>query len=84
MLELEIANPGIDGWYGALRELPGVHAANMENHTLRVQVEDLLDVSPRLLLWLREHGYRCTHMASARADLETVFLTLTGRSVRNA
>ena len=32
---------------------------------------------------LREHGYHCSHIASQRADLETVFLTLTGRSVRN-
>ena len=30
------------------------------------------------------HGFGCSHMASQRADLETVFLTLTGRSVRNA
>ena len=34
--------------------------------------------------WLREQGYLCLHLASQRADLETVFLTLTGRSVRNA
>ena len=39
---------------------------------------------PRVLVWLRDHGYRYTHLASQRADLETVFLTLTGRSVRNA
>ena len=51
---------------------------------LRVTVRELLDVSPRVLIWLRERGYRCSHMASQRADLETVFLTLTGRSVRNA
>ena len=55
-----------------------------ENHTLRVQVQDLLEVAPYVLGWLRQHGYRCDHIASQRADLETVFLTLTGRSVRNA
>jgi ABC-2 type transport system ATP-binding protein len=31
-----------------------------------------------------EQGYTCSHLSSQRADLETVFLTLTGRSVRNA
>ena len=47
-------------------------------------VESLQDVTPRVLIWLRERGYRAIHLASQRADLETVFLTLTGRSVRNA
>jgi hypothetical protein len=36
-----------------------------------------------VLVWLREQGYACSHLNSQRADLETVFLTLTGRSVRN-
>ena len=46
--------------------------------------EGAVEVTPGVLGWLRQHGYRCSHMATERADLETVFLTLTGRSVRNA
>jgi len=84
VLELEIENPGEREWYAPLRELAGVDGVETENHTLRVRVNDLLAVSPGVLGWLREHGFRCTHIASQRADLETVFLTLTGRSVRNA
>jgi ABC-2 type transport system ATP-binding protein len=84
ILELEIENPGAGEWYGPVRELAGVDGVEIENQTLRVRVTDLLEVSPRVLGWLREHGFRCTHLASQRADLETVFLTLTGRSVRNA
>ena len=84
VLELEISNPGADGWYAPVRELPGVLRVETENHTLRVQVEDLLEATPHVLGWLRDRQYRCAHLASQRADLETVFLALTGRSVRNA
>jgi ABC-2 type transport system ATP-binding protein len=84
VLQIEITNPGADGWYAPVRQLPGVQKVEVENHTLHVQVRDLLETSPHVLAWLRDHGYACTHLASQRADLETVFLTLTGRSVRNA
>ena len=84
LLHLEISNPGADGWYAPIRELAGVQAVDVENHTLHVRLDDLLAGSPRVMEWLREQGYLCLHLASQRADLETVFLTLTGRSVRNA
>jgi len=64
--------------------LAGVSAAEWHGSTLRVTVWDLLESSPRVLVWLRERDYACTYLTSQRADLETVFLTLTGRSVRNA
>jgi ABC-2 type transport system ATP-binding protein len=84
VLELEIENPGVGDWAGALRRLDGVDEVTADARCLRVTVRELLETSPRVLLWLRENGYRCSHIASQRADLETVFLTLTGRSVRNA
>ena len=62
----------------------GVSAAEWDGSTLRVTVNDLLESSPRVLVWLQGQGYRCSYLTSQRADLETVFLTLTGRSVRNA
>jgi ABC-2 type transport system ATP-binding protein len=77
-------NAGQDGWLDGLRVLEGVSAAVWDGTTLRVTVRDLLESTPRVLVWLRERDYRCTHLSSQRADLETVFLTLTGRSVRNA
>ena len=84
VLQLEIANPGATGWAAQVGDLPGVISAAAENHTLRVEVQDLLETAPVVFAWLRQHGYQCAHVASQRADLETVFLTLTGRSVRNA
>ena len=83
VLEIQIDNPGSDSWFGALRSLPGVADASLEGPLLRVTLGDLLQHAPDILTWLRDHGYRCSHIASQRADLETVFLTLTGRSVRN-
>jgi ABC-2 type transport system ATP-binding protein len=83
VLEIQVENPGVDGWYGDLRRLPGVADASLEGALLRITLGDLVRHSPEVFMWLRDHGYRCSHIASQRADLETVFLTLTGRSVRN-
>jgi ABC-2 type transport system ATP-binding protein len=66
-----------------LQALPGVHSAELVAGTLRVGVQDLSTETPRVLEWLVEHSYPYNHVASERADLETVFLTLTGRSLRD-
>ncbi len=66
-----------------LRALPGVHSAELVAGTLRVGVQDLSVQTPRVLEWLVEHRHPYHHVASERADLETVFLTLTGRSLRD-
>jgi hypothetical protein len=84
VLEIGVENPGRDGWLDSLRAMEGVSSAEWDGSTLRVTVRDLLESSPRVLVWLSERGYACSHLSSQRADLETVFLTLTGRSVRNA
>ncbi|MCU1232836.1 MAG: transporter related [Candidatus Solibacter sp.] len=84
ILEIGVENPGRDGWMGGLRTVAGVVAVEWDGAALSVTVKHLLEDSPAVLMWLHAHDYRCTHIASQRADLETVFLTLTGRSVRNA
>ena len=67
-----------------LAALPGIHTAKLEAGTLTVGVADLATETPRLLAWLVERGHPYRHVASERADLETVFLTLTGRSLRDS
>jgi len=67
-----------------LQNFPGVRSAALHNGTLRVGVSDLAAETPRVLQWLVDRGYPYRHVASERADLETVFLTLTGRSLRDA
>jgi ABC-2 type transport system ATP-binding protein len=84
LVEIEIENPGDDGWAAPLAAVAGVESATCENHTLRVALGELARDTPAVLQWLAARGYRCSHLASQRADLETVFLHLTGRSVRNA
>jgi ABC-2 type transport system ATP-binding protein len=84
LIEVEIENPGEGEWHACLRAIEGVDSVEWHPNLLRVAMRDLTDTSPRVLEWLRGNGYRCAHLASQRADLETVFLTLTGRSVRNA
>jgi len=67
-----------------LQALAGVRSAKLEAGTLRVGVQDLATETPRVLQWLVERGHLYRNVASERADLETVFLTLTGRSLRDA
>jgi len=82
VVELERGQDGLR--LDELQALPGVCSAKIEAGTLRVGVQDLATETPRLLQWLVEHGHLYRHVASERADLETVFLTLTGRSLRDS
>src|SRR5580693_719799 len=81
-VELERGQDGLR--LDELQALPGVRSAKMEAGTLRVGVQDLATETPRLLQWLVERGHLYRHVVSERADLETVFLTLTGRSLRDS
>ena len=84
VVEIEVENPGVDGWYRGLSAVEGVVSVECRGQSLRVTLGDLVRDTPRVLGWMAAGGYRCAHLESQRADLETVFLTLTGRSVRNA
>jgi ABC-2 type transport system ATP-binding protein len=66
-----------------LRSVAGVEWCEQIDVTLRAGLSDL-NASGAVLEWLRQHGYRFQHLTCERADLETVFLTLTGRSLRDA
>ena len=66
-----------------LRACPGVQSVELRGGTLRIGVRDLAADSAGILQWLVERGHRFQHLASERASLETVFLTLTGRSLRD-
>ena len=68
-----------------LRALPGVagiEAPLAEELTLKVLLEDGAQAAD-VIHWLVEQGCRPQHFATARTSLEDIFLTLTGRSLRD-
>jgi ABC-2 type transport system ATP-binding protein len=67
-----------------LRSLDAVRTAEQRGSTLRVGLGNVAAHTPRVLQWLVDHSYPYRHVVTERADLETVFLTLTGRSLRDA
>ena len=64
--------------------LPEVKSAEFVQGALRVGVHDLSRGAPVVLRWLAENGHSYHHVSSEQPDLETVFLTLTGRSLRDS
>jgi ABC-2 type transport system ATP-binding protein len=67
-----------------LLQLPEVKSAVLEQERLRVGVHDLSRGAPVILRWLADNGISYHHVSSEQPDLETVFLTLTGRSLRDS
>jgi ABC-2 type transport system ATP-binding protein len=67
-----------------LLALPEVVSAEMRDGVLRVGLKELTTGAPTILRWLAENGHAYQHVTSERPDLETVFLTLTGRSLRDS
>jgi ABC-2 type transport system ATP-binding protein len=75
----------IDGFHPErLRALPEVVSAEVKDGVLRIGLHELTSGAPIVLTWLSQNGCAYQHVVSERPDLETVFLTLTGRSLRDA
>jgi ABC-2 type transport system ATP-binding protein len=84
VVELESEAPSADkAWIEELKALPAVLSAEAENGRLSVGLRDLASGAPEVLGWLVARGVRVTGLTSERADLETIFLALTGRSLRD-
>ncbi|HWC95275.1 MAG TPA: ABC transporter ATP-binding protein [Candidatus Sulfopaludibacter sp.] len=84
LLSVEIEDGKCNGLQPSdLREVPGVESVELRGATLRIGMRDLGGDSAAVLRWLVDRGYPVQHLASERANLETVFLTLTGRSLRD-
>jgi ABC-2 type transport system ATP-binding protein len=83
VITLSLADAGgvIDA--GGLRDLPGVEGVESAPGSVRVAVADLAAVLPQVLHWFTSRGLRYEHVATERASLETVFLALTGRALRD-
>jgi ABC-2 type transport system ATP-binding protein len=68
---------------GPLQALPGVIQVKADPGVVRVGVSDLAAALPAVLRWLTDAGHPYRHVVTERADLESVFLTLTGRTLRD-
>src|SRR3954468_1324786 len=67
----------------SLRTIEGVCAAHRSNGTYRLQVEELHRAMPALLQELRRQGAQLAELRTHSATLEDVFVSLTGRNLRD-
>ena len=79
-LELEVEG-AVD--LEALGAVTGVARPTQDGTRLHVGVAELGRAAPALLTWLSAHGHGVHRISSGRADLEDVFLSLTGRQLRD-
>ncbi len=85
VLHIHLApDPAPVNWLNELRSLEGIRAVDLDRNLLRIGVVSITQAAPRVLDWLNEHGVVFEHVSSERANLETVFLTLTGRNLRDS
>ena len=83
-VELTHADAADGPWLDGLRGLPGVTDARLDAGVLDVGVADLTAGAPAVLGWLAGQGRAFAHVSTERPDLESVFLSLTGRSLRDS
>ncbi len=67
----------------AVQALPGVRSAVLGAGRLMLAVDDLGATAAAVLQTLAAHGCTVRHLSSGRANLEDVFLALTGRQLRD-
>jgi ABC-2 type transport system ATP-binding protein len=83
LLAIELEAP--DGFNPEpLRALPEVVSVEVKEGVLKVGLHNLTTGAPAILRWLAENARPYQHVTSERPDLETVFLTLTGRNLRDS
>ena len=82
-LDLRLAGDGAALDLAALRQLPGVRSASQQQQALTIGLADLTRGTAAVLAWLAGQGREVAHLATTRANLEDVFLALTGRQLRD-
>jgi len=81
-LTLDLATPDFEA-LAELRELATVKQAELTGTQLRIGLQNMRDI-PHLLAWLLTKNVEFEHIQTERPTLETVFLHLTGRTLRDA
>ncbi len=66
-----------------LLQQPGVTRAEQHDDVLTLAIADLGASLPHVVTWLAARGHAVRRIASSQANLEDVFLSLTGRQLRD-
>jgi ABC-2 type transport system ATP-binding protein len=83
VLLLELETVPAAATLAAVGALAGIGETELTGTRLSVAATDLGAAAPRVLECLALHGCRCREFTSRRANLEDVFLSLTGRTLRD-
>jgi ABC-2 type transport system ATP-binding protein len=84
VIEFAVAPPAPPPAHEQLRVLPGVRSVRQENGTLSLTTSEVHLAVPALLDALRGSGSSLSLLATHSATLEDVFVSLTGRHLRDA
>lgn len=83
-LRVELAAPAPPALLQELAGVAGVERAEAGDGGLTLTLRDLAEVAPVVLARLGALGVAYTHVESERAGLEEIFLSLTGKGLRDA
>jgi ABC-2 type transport system ATP-binding protein len=68
---------------GAIESLPAVRSTHLENSAGALTVSEVHVALPALLEYLRSEGRELARLSTRHASLEDVFVSLTGRHLRD-
>jgi ABC-2 type transport system ATP-binding protein len=82
-LVIQIASPFLPADLDGLIALSGVTSASLDGERITLVLDDLSTGASGALAWLASRKVATTQVSSERVGLEEVFLTLTGRTLRD-
>ncbi len=83
VVEFSVAGALPDGLVDTLRRLPAVRDVRVANGTVSLVASEVQDAVPPLLAEVERHRLHLTLLATHHATLEDVFVSLTGRHLRD-
>lgn len=82
VVQFSVGNAVLD--LAPLERIQGVRSAKLDNGSVQLQVTELHSAVPALLAELARQGLPLTELSTHSATLEDVFVSLTGRHLRDA
>lgn len=81
-VELAASSAAVEALVAQLAAQPGVAGVRHSGVLFDISLHDAAHAA-RVLRWLDEQGHTLAHFSTARTKLEDIFLTLTGRTLRD-